>query len=60
MKLFRLIFDAVAFLIPLFYPTVLLLYIIIHIWFPFIVKLPKRFDIIQHKLNIQIPFTLKN
>ena len=58
MKLFRLIFDIIAFIIPLIYPIpILIVYIIVHIWFPFIVKLPRYFDTLEHKLNIYIPGT---
>ena len=60
MKLFRLLFDSIMFLIPLIYPVPILLgYIIVHIWFPFIIKLPRYFDTIDHPYNVQIPGTYK-
>jgi len=58
MRLFRLLFDSLMFLIPLIYPKPILIgYIMVHIWFPFIIKLPKHFDRIEHKFNVHIPGT---
>lgn len=60
MRLFRLLFDSLMFLIPLIYPIpILIVYIIVHIWFPFIIKLPKYFDKIEHRYNVNIPGTYK-
>lgn len=58
MKLFRFIFDCTAFLFVLLAPRFFLItYVLIHVWCPWIVRLPAKFDRIQHWMNVRIPFT---
>ena len=58
MKLFRFIFDCTAFLIVLLAPRIILItYVLIHVWCPWIVRLPVKFDRIQYCMNVRIPFT---
>ena len=61
MKTFRFIFDILTFMIVLIYPKpILFSYIIIHVWFKWVIKIPEKLDWIQHPLNITIPFTTYN
>jgi len=58
MKSIRLIFDIGAFMLPVLYPLpILIMYTCIHVWYPWVVYLPKKLDNYQHPLNFQIPGT---
>ena len=58
MRLYRFIFDIGAFMIVLYNPHVILfVYTLIHVWQPWIVRIPSKFDRISHRINVLIPFT---
>ena len=54
MKLFRFIFDSFSFVIPIYFPKILYIYLLIHLFYPQLVYLPKKLDNIENKLNIKI------
>ena len=55
MRLFRLMFDTVAFMFPLLSPIPILFgYLCIHLFYPKIVLLPKRLDNVKHPFNLRV------
>jgi len=53
MRLFRFLFDSIAFMLPIYKPKlILLIYFCIHLFYPKIVKVPRKLDLIKHQLNV--------
>ena len=48
MRLFRFLFDSIAFMLPIYKPKlILLIYFCIHLFYPKIVKVPRKLDLIK-------------
>ena len=53
MRLFRLLADAFFFVLPYFAPVpILATYLAIHLFWPQVVRLPRRLDNIDHPYNV--------
>ena len=54
MRLFRVCFDIVAFVLPAYAPGILWMYLAVHWFAPSALHVPRRLDRVRHVLNVNL------
>ena len=52
MRLYRFLFDVGAFILPMRWPGLLIVYCLVHFFAPNVVYWPRRLDGVRHRANL--------